>query len=310
MFRPHAGAYIALACVCFFWGTTYLGIRVALESVSPIRLMALRYVFSGSVLLIGARLAGARFPTRREAWRTALYGLLTIGVSTGALSFSELWVPSGLASLFASLQPFWLVSVEALTPGGERLHWPSIGGMLIGLTGVALLLLPGGSAVAVNQGAGAHTMLGGFLLLQFGALCWAMGSVGQRRLQGRAHPFVSGGVQQLATGIVYAIPALIEPGPAEWTTRGTLAVLYLAVFGGLVGYSAFLYAMLHLPVALMSIYTYINPLVAVALGWWFYREPFGWRETAAMLIIFAGVAIVKWTTARAPRAEEASVPVE
>ena len=118
--RPHLGAYIALACVCFFWGTTYLAIRVAVETVSPVHVMALRYLFSGGVLLIGARLAGARFPTRHEAWKTSLYGLLTIGVSTGALSFAEVWIPSGMASLYASLQPFWLVSVEALTPGGER----------------------------------------------------------------------------------------------------------------------------------------------------------------------------------------------
>ena len=272
--------------------------------------MALRYLFSGGVLLLGARLAGARLPTRREAGKTALYGLMTIGISTGALSFGEVWIPSGMASLFASLQPFWLVSVEALNPGGERLHWPSIGGMLIGLAGVLLLLLPGGRAAVANQGPGAHTLFGGFLLLQFGALCWALGSVWQRRLGGRAHPFVSGGVQQLATGIVYAIPALLEPTRTEWTTKGVLAVAYLAVFGGLVGYSAFIYSMHHLPVALVSIYTYINPLVAVALGWWFYREPFGWRETAAMLIIFAGVTIVKWTAARGLRIEETSVAVE
>ena len=88
------------------------------------------------------------------------------------------------------------------------------------------------------------------------------------------------------------------------------AILYLAVFGGIVGYSAFIYSMHHLPVALVSIYTYINPMVAVALGWWFYREPFGWRESVAMVVIFAGVTIVKWTTARSQRPEEVSVPIE
>ena len=140
--------------------------------------------------------------------------------STGALSFAEVWIPSGMASLYASLQPFWLVSVEALTPGGERLHWPSIGGMLVGLGGVLLLLLPGGTAAVTNQGTGAHTLFGGFLLLQFGALCWSIGSVSQRRLGSRAHPFVIGGVQQLATGVVYLLPALLEPTHTEWTTKG------------------------------------------------------------------------------------------
>jgi drug/metabolite transporter (DMT)-like permease len=297
--------------VCFFWGTTYLGIRISLESFSPAMLMSLRYLVSGGALLLGALAAGARFPTGAEAWRTAGYGLLTIGVGTGALAFSEQWIPSGLASLIASLQPFWLVSVEALAPGGERLHWPSVGGMLVGLAGVVLLLAPGGSAnTGMSPGVGPHALLGGFFLLQLGALAWAVGSVWQRRLGGRAHPFVSGGVQQLATGIVFAIPAFLEPRHAAWTAKGTLAVLYLAVFGGIVGYSAFIYSMHHLPVALVSIYTYINPLVAVALGWWFYREPFGWRETFAMGIIFAGVAIVKWTTPRGLRIEETSVPGE
>ena len=126
----------------------------------------------------------------------------------------------------------------------------------------------------------------------------------------RVHPFVSGGVQQLATGIAFAFPALLDGRHETWNGKGWIAILYLAVFGGIVGYSAFIYAMQHLPVALVSIYTYINPMVAVALGWWFYREPFGWRETAAMAVIFAGVSILKWTTARSRRPQNASVAIE
>jgi drug/metabolite transporter (DMT)-like permease len=290
--------------VCFFWGTTYLGIRVALESFSPPMLMCLRYSFSGSALLIGAKLSGAHLPRGREALRTAFYGLLTIAIGTGALAYSEQWIPSGMASLFASLQPFWLVGLEALSPEGERLHWPSIGGMLVGMMGVVLLITPG------SGGAGVHAMLGGFFLMQFGGLMWSIGSVEQRRMGTRVHPFVSGGVQQLATGIAFALPAVLDGRHEEWNTKGLVAIAYLAVFGGIVGYSAFIYSMHHLPVALVSIYTYINPIAAVALGWWFYREPFGWRETVAMAVIFAGVAIVKVTTRRSLRLKEESVPIE
>jgi drug/metabolite transporter (DMT)-like permease len=153
-------------------------------------------------------------------------------------------------------------------------------------------------------------MLGGFFLMQFGGLMWSIGSVEQRRMGTRVHPFVSGGVQQLATGIAFALPALLDGRHETWDTKGLLAITYLAVFGGIVGYSAFIYSMHHLPVALVSIYTYINPIVAVALGWWFYREPFGWRETVAMVVIFAGVAIVKLTARRSLRPEEESVPIE
>ena len=185
--------------MCFFWGTTYLGIRVALESFSPAMLMCLRYCFSGSALLIGAKLSGAHLPQRREALRTAFYGLLTIAIGTGALAYSEQWIPSGMASLFASLQPFWLVGVEALSPAGERLHPPSIGGMLVGMAGVALLMTPGSAGVSV------YAMLVGFFLMQFGGLMWSIGSIEQRRMGTRVHPFVSGGVQQLATGITLPV---------------------------------------------------------------------------------------------------------
>jgi len=178
--------------------------------------------------------------------------------------------------------------------------------MLVGLAGVALLMAPGGGGHSVST----QAMLGGFFLMQFGGLMWSVGSIAQRRMESRAHPFVSGGVQQLATGIAFVIPALLDGRHETWNAKGMLAILYLAVFGGIVGYSAFIYSMHHLPVALVSIYTYVNPMVAVALGWWVYREPFGWRETAAMIVIFAGVAIVKWTTSRSQRLSEPSVPIE
>ncbi len=186
---------------------------------------------------------------------------MVIGIGTGALAYSEEWIPSGMASLFGSLQPFWLVGLEALSPTGERLHWPSICGMVVGLAGVALLMTPGG-----GQAISTRAMLGGFFLMQFGGLMWSVGSLAQRRMGSRAHPFVSGGVQQLATGIAFAFPALLDGRHENWNTKGMLAILYLAVFGGMVGYSAFINTMHHLPVALVSIYTYVNPMVAVALG--------------------------------------------
>jgi drug/metabolite transporter (DMT)-like permease len=219
------------------------------------------------------------------------------------------------------VQPFWMMAAEALAPGGEPLHAPAVRGMLVGLVGVAFLVVPisaipisvipagvipvgliplgaaagsGGAASGFSSGA----LLGAFLLLQLGAAMWAVGSAAQRTIVTSVHPFVSGGVQQLATGVAFAIPALLwhRSGVLDARTisaMGIGAVIYLAIFGGIIGYSAYIFAMDRLPVALVSIYTYINPLVAVCLGWWFYREPFGWREAIAMAIIFIGVAMVK-----------------
>jgi drug/metabolite transporter (DMT)-like permease len=279
--------------VCVFWGTTYLGIRIAVQSFSPAMLMCLRYVASGGVLLIVALVKGARMPAARELWLTALYGVITIGFGNGSLAYAEQWTPSGLAALMISAQPFWMVGLEAVLPGGERLHLPTVAGMLIGFTGVILLVAPaalgGGNAFALSR----QNLLSGFVVLQFGAAAWSMGSIGQRRLTRRAHPIVSGAIQQLATGLVFAIPALLDPRPNQWTLRGSAAVAYLAVFGGIIGYSAYIYTMDRLPIALASIYNYINPVVAVLLGALVLSERLNATVFVAMAVILVGVAIVK-----------------
>jgi drug/metabolite transporter (DMT)-like permease len=157
------------------------------------------------------------------------------------------------------------------------------------MAGAALLFTPDAGASGVSRG-----LIVGFLVLQVGMAGWSFGSIVQRRKAGKAHPIVAGGVQQLAAGLAM-IPLVLVSG--DWTvhfsTRGVSAILYLVVFGSLVGYSAYVYVMDKLPVAIVSVYPYVNAVVAVFLGWLFYREPFGWRETAAMVVIFSGVAVVK-----------------
>ena len=282
LFKP----YLALAAVCFFWGTTYLGIRMSLEAFPPLMLVSARYVISGAIMLAFARARGIYVPRGRELAAACFSGFFTLGVGNGALVFTELLIPSGMASLIITTQPFWMVGFEALLPGGERLHAPTIGGMAIGLLGASLLFRPD---VGVDR-----NVLHGFLLMQVGLAGWSFGSIYQRRQAGKAHPVIAGAVQQLAAGLILAPFALaIHEHPVQWSARGVGALLYLVCFGSIVGYSAYVYAMDRLPVAIVSIYPYVNAVVAVALGWLFYREPFGRREALAMAIIFAGVAIVK-----------------
>jgi drug/metabolite transporter (DMT)-like permease len=268
---------------------------MALESFPAVTLLSLRFLISGSLMLAGAVITGARLPRGRELWLTAAYGVLVLGVGTGCLVFAEEWIPSGLAALFVTTSPFWLVGVEALAPGGEPLHGPSMKGMLVGCAGVAFLVAPALTGTGAN-----HAVLIGFLLMQLGVAGWSLGSIAQRKQVSQVHPFISGAVQQLATGLVYAIPALLTRTPIHWTARGTGALIYLVLFGSIVGYSAYIFAMDRLPVAIASIYTYINPIVAVILGWLVYREPFGVREAIAAAVVFVGVAMVK----------RASVPVK
>jgi drug/metabolite transporter (DMT)-like permease len=134
----------------------------------------------------------------------------------------------------------------------------------------------------------------GFLILQLGSASWSLGSILQKRAGSGAHPVVSGAVQQFAAGIAFAIPMLAAGQmPRTYTLQGAAAFAYLVVFGSIAGYSAYVYALHRLPVAIVSIYTYINPIVADLLGAWFYKEPFGPTQMAAMTAIFLGVGLVK-----------------
>ena len=287
--HPLFKAYLALAAVCFFWGTTYLGIRMALESFPPMLLVTSCCTISGTILLAAARLARARLPRGRDLAVCAFSGFLIMGVGNACLMVAELWIPSGLAALIVSVLPFWMVGIEALMPGGERLHRSGVVGLAVGAAGAGLLV---SSDISGAQFGGA--LLRGFLLLQFGCASWSFGSIYQRRQSTPAHPIVTGAVQQLAAGLSFLPAAVLVPAhPVRWSFRGVAAIIYLIIFGAIVGYSAYIYALAHLRVAVVSIYPYINPVVAVFLGWLFYREPFGLREAAAMAIIFTGVLLVK-----------------
>jgi len=294
--RAHLLPYAALIAVCFFWGTTYLGIRMALESFPPLLLVALRFLLSGSILLAWARWKGWALPDRRELIRTCLFGFMLLGVANGALTFAETWIPSSLAALFLTTAPFWLVGMEALMPEGERLTAAIVVGLLVGLTGVVMLVLPGDGALVMGP-----NLWKGFLVLQVGSFFWNTGSILQRRWRATTHPLLTGALQQTAAGLVYLVAALIVPErPVTLSTTGIAGLLWLVTFGSIVGYSAYIYSLETLPISLVSIYTFINPVVAVTLGKLFYDEPFGKKEITAMLIIFAGVLIVKLRTTLVP----------
>jgi drug/metabolite transporter (DMT)-like permease len=253
-------------------------------------LISARFLISGSIMVAFGMARGAQFPRGRELRASALSGLLILGLGNGCLVFAETLIPSGLASLMITLSPFWLVGLEALLPGGVRLHGPTIFGMLIGCIGTALLVSPGLGSSSLNR-----SILYGFLILQLGMASWSFGSIYVRRRQISSHPIVVGAVQQLVTGLaVLPLALLFDTRPAVWNFRGIAALLYLVTFGSIVGYSAYTYALDRLPVAVLSIYPYVNSVVAVLLGWLFYREPFGARESIAMVIIFSGVGLVKW----------------
>mgnify|MGYP000935240541 CR=1 FL=1 len=291
--RPSLAAYGALTAVCVAWGTVYLGIRIALESFPPTLLMGVRFLAAGIIVLAISRLLGARMPSRGEWIRTSCFGIITLGIGVGTLFYAIQWIPSGLAAMLTTTSPFWMVAIDALIDGGDRPSAPTIGGMLIGLIGALLLVVPG----AIQEGLGGRLFMS-FVVLQIGCAAFALGSILERRHRTHAHPIVNAAVQELATGIVFLIPALAMRESARWDVRGLAAISYLIVVGGVIGYSAFLYSMKHLPVSLVSIYTYVNPAVAVLVGFALYGERFHTIDMIAMAMICAGVVAVNHFSAK------------
>jgi drug/metabolite transporter (DMT)-like permease len=272
---------------------------MSLEAFPPFILLAARFLLSGCTMLAVVSARGARLPRGAELRHAILSGILILGIGNGCLTFAELRVPSGLAGLITTLSPFWLVGIETLMPGGERLHPPTILGMLIGCVGVGLLVSGG-----MGAGEFSRRAFDGFLILQVGTVSWCFGSIYQRRRKVDAHPVVVGSVQQVAAGVA-ALPFALFASSHQihWSGRSVAALFYLVIFGSIVGYSAYAYALDRLPVAVVSIYSYVNSVVALALGWLFYREPFGPREALATAVIFAGVALVKWQSGKAALAK-------
>ena len=302
-------AYLAWIAVCLVWGTTYLGIRIALETIPPALLGGLRYVAAGAALAVILRARGERLPGPAH-WRgLAVLGFLMIALGNGGVIWAQQWVPSGIAAVVVAASPFWMTGLEAVLPGGERLTARGVTGLLIGFAGFLMLVWPDLTA----GGELGRQFAVGVIALQIACIGWALGSSYSRRHARGENALGSAALQMLFGGLFMLAAATVRGEWAElsFTWRTGLAELYLIVFGSLVGYSAYVYALKHLPVSTVSLYAYVNPVIAVVLGTLLLSEPFGWRVVVASATVFAGVAVVRYqgragTAARAIRKTQAA----
>jgi drug/metabolite transporter (DMT)-like permease len=291
-------AYGSWLAVCFFWGTTYLAIRVGLETLPPTLFGGLRFLLAGTALFAFVVCRGERLPRGREWLSLTLVGVLLLGVGNGVVVWAEQWISSGMTALLISTSPFWVVAAERLGRGGERAGPHVLLGMLMGFAGMALLVGPEMFGAQVDA-----RFLLGVLLLQAGCASWSGGSVFAKRHPTGVAPLMSAAVQMLAGG---AALTLVGSARGEWVSldfnpRSLAAFLYLVVFGSLVAYTAYTYAIQKLPLSLVSTYSYINPVIAVVLGWLLLGEPLGWRVAAGAGVILGGVAVVKGAPRRRAR---------
>jgi drug/metabolite transporter (DMT)-like permease len=295
-------AYLAWATICLVWGTTYLGIKIALESIPPFLMGGLRYVIAGSILAAVLRLQGKPMPAFSALPGFLLSGALLLGVGNGGVIWAEMYVPSGLAAVMIASTPFWMTGIEALLPGGERLTSRAVLGLFVGFTGILLLVWPD----LKFDAAGGWHFTAGVIALQLACLGWVLGSSYSKRRRGTTDPITASAFQMLLGGGVMLLAGTLhgEWGALSFTPRTAGALIYLIVAGSLIGFVAYIYALTHLSASFVSLYAYVNPVVAVALGTLVLGEPFGVRLTIAVAIILAGMTIV--TTRRTKAAPSTS----
>jgi len=284
-------AFAAFLTVCIVWGTTYLGIRVAVETIPPVLLTGVRYTIAAIGLLTISRLRGERFPSDpRTIGRIAIVALLLIGVGNLGVVWAEQWVPSGIAALLVASAPFWATILEALRRGGERIRLRRMVGIAIGFAGVAILVTPRGAGHFYD----AHFVTGA-IAIQIAAIAWQGGSLYGKLTVNDVPPLMSTGLQALIAGIVLDIIGLAigEAPRFHPSARSLIALLYLAIVGTMLAYSAYMYALSRMRITTMSLYSYVNPIVAVILGWLVLGERLTPVSVAGIAIILGGMALVR-----------------
>jgi drug/metabolite transporter (DMT)-like permease len=283
---------LAFGLVYVFWGSTYLGIGIAVEQIPPGVMCAARFLTAGIVMLAYCALTGRRIRfSARQLWHLAAVGILLLMGGNLTLSYAERIVPTGLAALLIAVSPLWFLALDSLLLGDHHISGRGKIGLAIGIAGVVVLIWPD----LRHPNALGHRELWWSLGLQLGSLSWALGSVLSKKWQtAAADPFSATAWQVTFAGIGNLIFALLveKPSSVTWTFRGVAAILYLVVFGSWIGYTAYIWLLQHVATSKVSTYAYVNPVVAVFLGWLVLHERIDRYILMGSAIIVASVVLV------------------
>jgi drug/metabolite transporter (DMT)-like permease len=279
-------AWLALWTVYIVWGSTYLGIELAGETMPPLLAAGIRFLVTGALIaaFVVVRRGTGPFAVGCAGLASAVVvGLLLLG-GNGLLFVAERRIPIGLASLLIASVPLWIVVMRTVT--GDRPGRAALVGVATGFAGIAVLVRPGGGATA-----------GGILIALVSAFLWASGTFLSSRLPLPPDALVSSAIEMLAGGVMLIPIGLLLPGanstdPATWSTRSVVGLVYLVLVGSLVGYTAYVWLLAHLPVSTVATYAYVNPVVAIVLGVVFLDETVTWRIALGAAIVLASVALV------------------
>ena len=300
--RSHASRaqiIAAFASIYLIWGSTYLAIRYAVETIPPFIMGGVRFLISGAMLYLWARWRGAPRPTRLH-WRNAIIagGFLLLG-GNGAVVWAEQFVPSGLTALLVSILPFWLVIIEWIRPPRRRPSGAVLVGLVLGFVGIIVLVGP--SDVG---GHGDVSPLGAFVLI-LGSLSWAIGSFWSRDAQLPQSGLLTTGMEMVGGGVLLLVVGTLAGEFSHLdihgiSTASAFGLLYLITFGSLLGFTSYIWLLDKVSPARLGTYAYVNPIVAVLLGWAIAGERLSIRTGVAAAIVICAVALI--TTARSTAA--------
>lgn len=292
---------VALALVYVIWGSTYLAIHFVVETAPPLLAMSMRFLLAGAILYTWTRLRSGARPTRANWRAAAIVGILLLLGGNGVVAWSEQVVPSGLAALLVSTTPLWMAVLDWLRPGGMRPSLAVGAGLALGFIGVVLLVGPNLLSGGATLRATGPLAIISLLAIPLSSLSWASGSIYARSAKMPASPALGTAMEMLAGGAALLIVSVFFGEPAHVrfqiiTSRSVLAFFYLVIFGSLIAFSAYAWLLRRAPLSLTSTYAYINPVVAIFLGWAFDHD----RLTPLTLIAAATIvaAVIVITTFR------------
>jgi drug/metabolite transporter (DMT)-like permease len=294
-----ASILAGFAAIYVVWGSTYLAIRVAIDSIPPFLMAGARFLVAGAALYAWSRLRGAPAPTRRQWTTGAIVGAFLLLGGNGGVVWAEQRVASGVAALLVATVPLWIVVLEWMR-GGKRPGLGTAAGVALGLAGLGLLVEPGGL-----MGGGRIDTLG-VVVLVAASLSWSIGSLYSRSHASADNPLLGSGVQMLMGGAWLVLFSLVTGDAMRLdasavTGRSLLALLYLILFGSLVGYTAYIWLLGVTTPSRVATYAYVNPVVAVFLGWLILDEPVTTRVLVAAGVIVAAVALITTRSSSAPK---------
>jgi drug/metabolite transporter (DMT)-like permease len=282
-------AYLALAAICLIWGTTYLALRVAVTQFPPFLFSLIRFLIAGAILIgMMVTFGKASLPTGPALRHQAIGGLLMITFGVGVVGWAEMYVSSGLAAIICSVMPVWVILINIIVTPEERPTFPILLGLLVGLTGIVMIFgehLPEFSNDNYRNG----------IILAFMAnICWAFGSVWIKKQNQNSNPFVNAGLQMWFGGIFLVPLSLLfdDYSRIQWSAEIVGVLLYMIIVGSVFAYACYSYAIKKLPMTLVSLYAYINPIVAVLLGWLILGEKLNFRIAVGIVVTIAGIYIV------------------